>query len=545
MSSSGLSFLPKQVELMNCSADQVLYGGARGGAKTFGSAAAMALSPGEVYGESDFLALHLNPKDYRVRVDEAGNRIYFRYLIDYPYYVGAIVRRSRPQLRANTLVETGRIYRLFGGTFDRGDYCWMFPSGATIYLRPLSDDSTSDFFQGPSFQRLCIEELTQFDKEMVEKVLVSCRSTPPIGGGYQIPARIIFTSNPGGRGHNWVKETFVDKCPPQPDGELRYVDEFDLAYQPLRSGEPYVNEYGESFLFIPSLVFDNPYLVENDRRYVRHLNSMNPVIRSLWLLGRWDVNVGQYFNMWDESIHVIDEFDFFNITKSDELVEARRRFDWKGKGYRLFLSNDYGFSSRSAWACLAFAVDNHLNVYQFAEIVESGLTISQQADYTMEFFKKNYDLSIDDFELVIADPKSYWQKQDRGDVFFSFYNVYLEKGIYLTKGNNDRVAGAAAVADMLKMNDEGKAKLRFLNNCQKTIDTISTIPADPKKPDDVDTTVFDHPYDALRYFVMIAIYENSAEKRLDNKKKDWRDGLRKDTSSNFEEPGEVKSYLTV
>ena len=58
-------------------------------------------------------------------------------------------------------------------------------------------------------------------------------------------------SNPGGIGHSWVKERFVDPGPPYELHE-EYVYSEALGYGRKRTVQ-----------FIPSLVTDNPYIGED------------------------------------------------------------------------------------------------------------------------------------------------------------------------------------------------------------------------------------------------------------------------------------------
>jgi hypothetical protein len=536
-----LSFtlLPKQVALLEAEADRILYGGGRGGAKTFGTTAAAAIEVIESYHEEDVRLKKIDVYDFRVKIDEDGSKIYYKFLIDYPYYNGVIVRRSLPQLISNTLVENKKLYPLLGGRYTAKDSTWTFPSGATITLRPLNDDLSLDFFQGPSFQRFIVEELTQFDQEMIEQAEACCRSAEPIGGGTRIPAKIIYTTNPGGRGHRWVKEEYVDKCPPLPDGDPVYVEEYDLSYQPLKANVPYVSESGERILFIPSLVFDNPFLADNDKRYVSNLLNKNKILRDSWLFGKWDSFSGQFFDMWDDSVHVIEEYKFYGLDSPADVQEARKAFDWKKSGYNLYLSNDYGV--RNPWACGAYAVDRDLNIIKFAEIYETGLSINQQARYTKDYFKVHYNLEIEDFDLIIADPMSYWQTRDKITGFYTFADEYAKEGILLTRGNNNRLQGAGAMLEALRVRKDGTARLRFLDNCDNTISSIPSLPADPKNPDDVDSKANDHCYDEMRYFLMMTIGA-PLEATETIRKKSWRDSL---VPHRDDIDGDTRAYLTA
>lgn len=529
-----ITLLPKQEQLLSTIADKILYGGARGGAKTFGSVCAAALEVVEKYREVDIIKFNIDKRSFRIKQDpDTGKVVYYKFLIDYSYYMGVIVRRGRPQLQANTLVECRKVYPLLGGIFDKAEYCWNFPSGASIYLRPLQDEETLNYFQGPSFQRFIVEELTQFDKDEIEQAQCCCRSAEPIGGGQRINAKMIFTTNPGGKGHKWVKEYFVDRCPPLKDGPQLHLSRYNLWYQPLKANNPYVTDTGERILFIPSLVFDNPHLVNHDERYVKTMLGLNSTLLSMWVHGNWDIFPGQYFHMWRDDIHVIPEYEFYGAKYSYEPLSAyRKNFKWKEKGYRLFMSNDYGFSEKSAWACGMYAVDNKGFVVKFAEIVESGMSISQQAEYTITFLKEHYSLDINDFEIVVADPNSYWQRRDQGSTFYTFADVYATYGICLVKGKNDRIQGAGAMVDYLSFDEKTTVpKLRFLSNSYRSISSIPNLMSSKGKPNDVEQGGDNHSYDETRYFVMMLLGEidnNNLDKKqqrrmwdLINKKQEY------------------------
>ena len=51
-------------------------------------------------------------------------------------------------------------------------------------------------------------------------------------------------------------------------------------------------------IFVPSLVWDNPALLQNDPDYVRRLASMPEAERNALLYGDWDTFSGQVFTEW-------------------------------------------------------------------------------------------------------------------------------------------------------------------------------------------------------------------------------------------------------
>ena len=127
-----------------------------------------------------------------------------------------------------------------------------------------------------------MEEATHFTEFQFQALTESNR----LSGNIKEPfnPRMYFTCNPGGVGHHWVKRLFIDKDYRQ-------------------------NEIAEDYKFIPSLVFENKWLMENDPGYVRTLENLPEDRRKAMLYGNWDIFDGQYFKNFDRTIHVIEPFE--------------------------------------------------------------------------------------------------------------------------------------------------------------------------------------------------------------------------------------------
>ena len=509
-----IEYLPKQLYLLPAKSDAVVFGGSRGGGKTYGCCAKMALDVVEEYTESKLLRLKLFREDYRsYRRD--GVLYFYKMLIDYPEYLGCCVRRTEPELRDNTLKEQRKIYPQFGGSWLKSERTWEFPSGASIVNRPCHRDEDLNYFQGQNFQRVYVGELTQFTEAYVDEIELCCRSSHEF-----IKKQLLYDCNPGKIGHKWVKRKYIDKCLTVLDGAKQWIEEYGIWYQSRKPGDIYTTDGGETYYFIPSTVFDNKYLSVKDKKYVRNLLAKNRILREMWLFGNWDVFAGQYFDMWDDSIHVVDEKEFYNASDNIELIEKKRHFDWSD--YRLYRSFDYGF--KAPWACCIWAVHNVTHdIIQIGEIYKSGLTSAQQARDVKLYCVSEWSLTNDDFEMNLADPKSYWKRNDTGDDFVRPKDYYDKEGIFLLEGNNDRVQGAMMVSEVLRLRQDGTPRLTILSNCINTADTIPNLPADENKPEDVDTKAEDHIFDAWKYFLTHILLEDI--ERPMKKKKGWRDKI--------------------
>ena len=110
-----------------------------------------------------------------------------------------------------------------------------------------------------------------------------------------VPCQVFATCNPGGPLHNVIKHRFIDCAPPM----QATVDAWD------EEGNPSTMK-----IYIPSTLFENPYLLKNDPEYIQHLkNAGSPELVRAWLLGDWSIVSGGAFDkLWDADIHIIRPF---------------------------------------------------------------------------------------------------------------------------------------------------------------------------------------------------------------------------------------------
>jgi predicted phage terminase large subunit-like protein len=133
------------------------------------------------------------------------------------------------------------------------DKQWSFPSGATINFGYLETEKDKYRYQGAELQFIGIDEATQFSESQYRYLLSRLRRK----AGVQVPLRARLASNPGGHGHEWVRQRFV-------------VEGRD-------KGRP----------FIPARLEDNPGL--DQAEYRRSLDQLDHLTRAQLLNGDWDV----------------------------------------------------------------------------------------------------------------------------------------------------------------------------------------------------------------------------------------------------------------
>lgn len=99
---------------------------------------------------------------------------------------------------------------------------------------------------------------------------------------------------------------------------------------------------------------------------------------------------------------------------------------------------------------------------------------------------------------------SLWHK--RGDTGPSLAEQMIVEGCRWRpsdRSRGSRVAGKNEVHRRLMVNDEtGRAGMEIFSNCTNLIAQLPVLPLDKNNPEDVNTKVEDHLYDALRYGIM-------------------------------------------
>jgi phage terminase large subunit len=227
----------------------------------------------------------------------------------------------------------------------------------------------------------------------------------------------------------------------------------------------------------------NEYMDQADHDKIEMLQYTNPDRYNVVGLGEYGIPGGTYFDEFRKDIHVI---------KSFVIPEHWNRYTTK----------DYGLDMLANYW---IAVDTHNNEYVYKELYESDLIISAAA-------KRIREVNGNDRPLIkYAPPDLDNRRQETGK---SAKDIFGENGEYLTRAGNDRVDGALAIKEHIKVietKDEqtGEIKqtsrLRIFDNCVNLIRCLPQIQKDESNPNAYATEPHEltHSVDALRYYCIM------------------------------------------
>lgn len=310
-----------QTQFLAASEQEVLYGGAAGGGKSFG-----------------------------ILADAARD-------LSHPNFQGLIVRKTTEELRELITMSTELYPKIYPGINwrERG-MTWKHPRGGTLWMSFLERDADVSRYQGQSFNYVAFDELTQWATPYCWEYLRSrLRTKAP-----DLKLYMRATSNPGGVGHLWVKRMFIDPAPWGKSFWATDIETGEVLKWPKshsKGGQPLFKRR-----FIPAKLSDNPYIYD-DGRYEANLLSLPEHQRKQLLDGNWDVVVGAAFPEWNRWVHVIEPFEI--------------PYEWTK-----FRACDYGYGSHAAVLWFAVTPNDQLIVYR--ELYVKKVLAADLADMILE-----------------------------------------------------------------------------------------------------------------------------------------------------------------
>ena len=199
-----------------------------------------------------------------------------------PNYRGLYLRREAQYL-GDAIDKSKRLYPALGAKLVLGPrIVWTFPSGAELWMNHCAHENDIANYDSFEFSEVLFDELTHFTERQFTGICARLRGTDP-----SLPYWSRAATNPGGIGHEWVKQRWspwLDTKHPRPaaEGELRWM---------LRGHEvaPHAPD-ALTYTFIPATLDDNPHV---DPAYRAQLEDLDPVRRAQLIAGDWNAAYGE------------------------------------------------------------------------------------------------------------------------------------------------------------------------------------------------------------------------------------------------------------
>ena len=398
-------------------------------------------------------------------------RVYKKYRIEWCTVMLAC--EDYPSLKDRQLTKIGREFpawlgKNFGDHKEYGRCFILNPEygNGVVCFRNLDDASK---YQSAEFGAILVDELTKNPYDTFTMLRTRLRWP----GLKDIECPFIGGTNPGGVGHGWCKQLWMDKI---------FPPEF---LQPT--------DYSSQFAYVPSKADDNKYI---DASYWAMLDTLPLHIRKAFRDGDWDVFVGQAFQEWSTPMHVIEPFEI------PEYAPIYMTFDW-----------GFGKPFSIGW----WFVDADGRLYRFNEwygwdgTPDSGMRMAD-SDVAKEILIREAGMGLENHRIMVryAGPDCFSKKPNYlgGGQGPPTSEVFARNGVYLTVGDPTRALKIRQFRERLRVpkDDAGKVNgvpmMQIFSNCQHFIRTIPSMVFDKLKPEDVDTKTEDHVYDEACHICM-------------------------------------------
>lgn len=444
-----LRYVPndRQYEAHNCCCDEIFYGGA-------------------VYGGKSFWILMHNAA-HCLQYGEYANTVIFRRTFD--ELEGSIILEQRD------LFENEHI-----GTYKTEPHLFQWNNGAKTWFRHLQDEDALRKHKSRQYTLVAFDELTDFLEEQYLFLFQRLRS-PKVAS---IHPQILSASNPRGPGHRWVYERFIKGREP---GKV-YLSKME-GYS---FGDFHFPGRQFSRIFVPARATDNVEGLKNDPEYLgRMKETQSPEMFEAYVEGNWETFEGMAFPDWDPAVHVCAPFQIPDGWK------VLRALDW---GYTAPFS--FGLWAQDPETKTIYRVDEWYGgrkgpqggvhgLEMTPPQVRQGIVDREAANVSNRAYPRPW-YGVADAQL--------WERQASGWTVGDQLNAGGTLFRAAPKGPGSRVAGKNLLHSLLRVDPKtGKPGLQVFSTCRAFIEQIPSLVLDERTLEDVSDKQEDHVYDEARY----------------------------------------------
>lgn len=430
---------PKQLKALYTPANEILFGGARGGGKSHIARIACVLYCTQIPNFQAYLFRRLLPDLIKNHMEGPKG---FRAMLQ-PWVKDGLVQIVEDQIR----------------------FLW---NNSRIHLCHCQEENDVYKYLGSEIHLLALEEATQFNEMMYRMLKGSCRCI-----GLDFPEqfkgmfpRVLNTSNPGGEGHGFFKEQFIDPAPPETIFEAE----------------------GWKRIYIPSRLDDNPSISHDDPTYKERLKGIgSPELVRAYLEGDWNAILGAFLPELKLQRHAVKPFEI-------------------PKHWTRFMSYDWGSYDPFSigWWAVASEPKDVSNTFGDTVTIQRDAIVRYREWYGAEG-NRGLKLSIETIANNIL------RKEGGEDIAYrvmsrdafrqrggpSIAEEFAQLGLIFRRADDQRKPGWVKLRNMLIGNEVGPYLLAF-DTCRDFFRILPTAQHDPHDGEDMDGAN-DHLAEEVRY----------------------------------------------
>lgn len=438
-----------------------------------------------------------------------------------PEWCGYLFKRTNPEL--NDVIQKCKKWlpRMFPGVrFKESPYFTViFPGGEWLMLRHMENEDDYWDVHGSSVSWIGWEELSNWPTPVL---YLKCKSL--IRSSHQEVARrkrLRATTNPGGPGHNWIRDRFQL---PIKRNQIIVGNDMMVARKWMREDDIKDEQKKPQMrMAIFSDIRENKVFLDADPAYLENLkaDAMSEAQYRAWAFGDWNiVSGGMFDDVWSQRYHWIMPFDIPNGWRIDrsfdygdskpfsvgfwaqsdgsDVVLRSGRSVSTVRGDLFRIGEWYGWNGQPN-------TGSRLISTEIAEgILERELNLKGVGNIYKRIVAGPADTGIfdpHDGKASIAQDMARPIRRPNGK---SYRGIGWNPA---RKGPNSRIPGWGLVrkafknAIRLDSRPRERPGLFIFETCEHFGRTIPVLPRDMKKPDDVDSEAEDHIADETRYRV--------------------------------------------
>lgn len=346
-------------------------------------------------------------------------------------------------------VLSGRI------NYQRTTNILKFPNGSRIILGGFKTVSDIDKYIGIEYDIIIVEELNQLTSDKYLKLRGSLRTSKQ-----NWRPRMYTSFNPGGIGHEHVKDRYIKPFREKKEKETRFI--------------------GSTYL-------SNPYL---NKEYIQFLEGLVGDLGKAWKEGDWDIFAGKYFKSFKYDIHAIPRY--VPNFRNGFLIGS---MDWgRVDNFAFYVHHVFpvNFEGQMFYRIVTFleVYGNEKTPKEWAAIIERRL--------------EGYNLTVENLVSIMSDDQIFSKSAtDVSKTIADLFNDYNPRydGVLKT-ASKERVNGWEIMQNWLSMAPDGKPYWQITENCINLLRTLPIAVHDLNKVEDIDQGGEDDALDSVRYGFM-------------------------------------------